>query len=108
MSFLVDPPLLVAAGAAIERAVGRERTKRRLAVAVLALFLGTSISLWRNAPWTDRLARACGAESGRDWMINSGVLHLEHDEVTARTQALAALLFATYPLWLRLGRRLSS
>jgi hypothetical protein len=108
MSFLVDPPLLVATGAAIERAPLKEGTRRTLGVAVLAVFLGTSISLWGNARWTHWLARACGAESGRDWMINSGVLDLEHEEVGAPAHTLAAVLFATYPLWLRLGRRLGA
>jgi hypothetical protein len=106
MSFLVDPPWLYATG----RAYGRlmpEPTPAARAVSRLTAgaFLATSISLYFDRPWTRRLWEACRAETGRDWMLNSGVLHLDFKRAGWRTHVLSALLFATYPLWLALGER---
>lgn len=108
MSFLVDPPLLVAGGAAAARLTrGNQRALRKLEAATLGVFLGTSVSLYFNAPWTDWLARACRAETGRDWMLNSGVFRFEHRRPRPAVHALAAALFATYPFWFRLGTKLA-
>ncbi len=104
MSFLVDPPLLVGAGAAIERVSPDERVARVAQRAVVAGFIGFSALLYVNAPGMAWFWRPLGATSGRDWMLNSGVLSFEHRRVSARTHALAAALFATYPLFPRLGR----
>jgi len=49
--------------------------------------------------------RLCRADSGRDWMLNSGVLKLDHKHPSTRTHAVSAAIFATYPLWLWLGYR---
>jgi hypothetical protein len=108
MSFLVDPPLLVASGAAIEAGAPDERTARRLEAAVLGLFVATSVSLYANARWTHWLARLCRAESGRDWMLNSGVFDFDHEGAGLPTHAVSAAIFCTYPLWIRLGRRLGA
>jgi len=105
MSFLVDPPLLLASGAAIEASVADERLAHRAESAVLAIFLVTSISLYCNARWTRWLARLCRADSGRDWMLNSGVFHVDPEKVGPGTHLGAALAFSTYPLWIRLGRQ---
>lgn len=107
MSFLVDPPLLVAAGAAIAKSGADDKQAAAIERGVLAVFLATSISLFFNARWTHWLARLCRAESGRDWMINSGVLKLDPKPLTATRVAAAAALFATYPAFVRLGRRLA-
>jgi hypothetical protein len=103
MSFLLDPPLLVAHGAAIERCVG-EQWARAAEAAVLGTFIGVSAGLYRNASWPPRLWPASWAESGRDWMLNSGVFAFEHERPSSSVHWLAVGLFATYPLWLRLGR----
>lgn len=108
MSFLADPPLLVGAGAAIEKAVPDERTRRRVEAGVVAVFLATSISLYFDLGWTRWLWRMCGARSGRDWMLNSGLLRLDYEDVSPSTHTIAAFLFALYPLWIRLGRRLAA
>ena len=105
MSFLVDPPLLVGAGAAIEVAAPDERSARRLEAAVLGVFLLVSVSLYANARWSHWIARLCRAETGRDWMLNSGVFGFDHAEAGLPTHVVAAGIFATYPLWIRLGRR---
>lgn len=106
MSFLVDPPLLVAHGAAIGRLAPDERTRRAAEAAVLAVFVGTSVALYFDREWTRPLWEACGARTGRDWMLNSGVFSFDHEHPSRRTHAVAAALFATYPAWLRLGIRL--
>lgn len=105
MSFLVDPPLLVACGAA-STLLPDERSRKLAQRAVLATFLGTSIALYLNAPVTRRLWELCRAESGRDWMLNSGLSHIEHEAPRARVHVAAAALFAVYPVWYRLGTRL--
>ena len=106
MSFLIDPPWLYATGQLYGRVLP-ERTPaaRVLEKATAGAFLATSISLYLNRPWTRPIWKACRAQDGRDWMLNSGVFGIDHRRAVARTHALAALLFATYPLWLRLGER---
>lgn len=106
MSFLVDPPMLVACGAA-SNLLPEDRARRLVRGAVLATFLGTSIALYANAPWTRWLWKLCRADSGRDWMINSGVTHFEHESPPAAVHVAAAAMFAAYPLWYRLGARLT-
>lgn len=106
MSFLIDPPWLYATG----RVYGRllpERTPAARAVhtATASAFLATSVSLYLDRPWTRPIWRLCRAESGRDWMLNSGVFGFDHHRAGRRTHAISALLFATYPWWLLLGER---
>jgi hypothetical protein len=86
-----------------------ERTPvaRAVRTATATAFLATSISLYLDMPWAQPIWRLCRAESGRDWMLNSGVFHFEHRRVGGRTHVVSALLFATYPWWLMLGERAS-
>jgi hypothetical protein len=106
MSFLIDPPWLYATGRAYGRFMPEETpAARAVSRATLGVFLATSISLYLNRPWTRRIWEACHAQDGRDWMLNSGVLHLDRRRAGGRTHAISALIFATYPLWLRLGER---
>jgi hypothetical protein len=108
MSFLVDPPLLVASGVAIERLVPDERAARAAERAVLATFFATSIGLYLEAPPTRWLWRLCRARSGRDWMLNSGVFHFDETRAGAGTHVLAGAIFSLYPSFIRAGRRLGS
>ena len=108
MSFLADPPMLVASGVAIERVARDERTARVAGRAVVATFLVTSIGLYVEAPFTRWLWRLCRARSGRDWMLNSGVFSFDERAAGARTHLASAAIFATYPLWLRVGRKLAT
>src|SRR5207237_977339 len=78
MSFLVDPPMLVMTGAAIERLAPDERAASRASTAVLGTFLVTSGALYTNARWIRPFWEACRAETGRDWMLNSGVFGFDH------------------------------
>ena len=107
MSFLVDPPLLFGAGAAIEAGVEDQRVARRLELVTVGVFVVTSVSLYCNARWTHWLARLCRAENGRDWMLNSGVFHVDHRKAGASTHLAAAVAFTTYPVWVHLGRRVA-
>jgi hypothetical protein len=108
MSFLIDPPWLYATGRAYGARAPEHlqgRTAAALGAATMAGFWATSVSLYLDRRWTAPIWRACRARSGRDWMLNSGVLRFAFDRVGARTHAVSALLFASYPLWLWLGHR---
>lgn len=109
-SFLVDGPWLTSIGWLYGKATGKikdkekyRKTRRKLSIATLGVFYITSISLYFNLEWTRWLWEMCGAESGRDWMINSGAFNFDHENVSPKGHAISAGMFATYPLWLRLG-----
>ncbi len=109
MSFLLDPPLLLATGMAIERYTADERTADRLATGTLGLYLGVSIPLWNDvrSPVLDRIWRPFPSAGPRDFMVNSGVFSLPVPRrAEPRHHLAAAAVFATYPLALALGRRL--
>ncbi len=103
MSFLIDGPWLYANGRAIAELP--EETQEPLAAATIGVFLITSISLYLNLGWTRWIWELCRARSGRDWMVNSGVLSIDETRIGPRGHVLSALIFATYPLWLWLGLR---
>ncbi len=106
MSFLIDPPWLYANGRAYAAAGGPDgRTAAALGAATMATFWGVSISLYLNKRWTKPIWKACRAEDGRDWMLNSGVFRFDHRRAGPATHAVSALLFATYPVFLWLGHR---
>lgn len=105
MSFLIDPPWLYANGRALAARVDDDATRDRLAAATLGVFIITSVSLYLDARWTKPIWRLCRARSGRDWMLNSGVLKLDPDAAATPTHLVSGALFATYPLWLWLGLR---
>jgi hypothetical protein len=106
VSFLVDPPWQVLNGYAIAKAAPNSAVERVLELATDALFFSVSIPLYMNAEWTEPIWKPTGAESGRDWMINSRVFRFESKNVGWRTHAAAAAIFATYPFWLKLGLKL--
>jgi len=108
-SFLLDPPMLVGSGWLAARVTGgldpslRARARRALGAATMAIFWGTSVSLYLNLEWTRWIWEMCRAESGRDWMLNSGVFRFDHERPSAKTHAVSAAILATYPAWLALG-----
>lgn len=108
-SFFLDPFLLFSIGLTLVRinlTIMRKNGKSclsYLAVLTLGLFWFVSISLYLNANWTDWIARICGAQNGRDWMINSGIFHFNFESPSELTHLISGFLFATYPLWLWLG-----
>jgi len=103
MSFLIDAPWLYALG----RTYGRAEPDRAavLGAATVAGFWAVSVPLYADADWTRPIWRLCRARSGRDWMVNSGVLRIDDRKLGRRTHLLAAVLFASYPLCLALGVR---
>lgn len=106
MSFLIDPPWLYATGRLYGRVMPEPTTaSRAVSTASTAAFLLTSVSLYLERPWTRPIWRACHATSGRDWMLNSGVLRIDARAAGRRTHLLSTLIFATYPFWLALGIR---
>ena len=107
MSFVIDPPLLVASGAAIEAVAGEdEATARRLRAGVVALFVVVSLALYANLPGLGRLWRPFGSRSGREFMLSSGLARVDERRIEARQHAGALSLFLLYPLWVRLGTAL--
>jgi hypothetical protein len=107
VSFLLDPPLLVATGAAIERLSPDEGVARLASRAAVATVVGTSVALYLDAPGLGLIWRPFRAKSGRDFMLNSGLTRFPYKRPSARTHLLAVALFAAYPLWLRAGRRVA-
>jgi hypothetical protein len=105
VSFLFDPPLLFAAGVLIERRLPSDR--RDLAeAATLGVFFGGSFGLYNNVPGLGVLWRPFRARNGRDFMWNSGVFGVRTDEARWPLHAAAGAIFATYPFFIKLGRRL--
>jgi hypothetical protein len=106
MSFLIDPPWLYMTGRVYGRAMPRPGpAARAVSGATAGAFLATSISLYLERPWTRPIWKACRAQSGRDWMLNSGVFRFDPRRAGWRTHVASALLFMTYPVWLWLGER---
>ncbi|MCZ7631443.1 MAG: hypothetical protein M5U19_21375 [Microthrixaceae bacterium] len=107
MSFLLDPPLLVASGVLIENVLPEEH--RDLAeAATMSTFIGISIALYLEVPGLGLFWKPFGSTDGRDFMINSGVLKVNTDEAGWRTHAASAAIYATYPLFMKLGRRIGA
>ncbi len=86
-----------------ERAQGR--TAAAAGAATMAVFWAVSVSLYLNRAWTRPIWRRAARDDGRDWMLNSGVLRLDHRAAGPATHAVSAALFASYPLWLWRGWR---
>ena len=105
MSFALDLPLLVASGVLIERNVGSDRRDVAEA-AVLGVFFGGSFGLYHNVPGLGVLWRPFRARNGRDFMWNSGVFGVNTAEAGWPLHAAAGAIFATYPFFIKLGRRL--
>ncbi|BBX75040.1 hypothetical protein H7H78_06320 [Mycobacterium shinjukuense] len=105
MSFALDPPLLVIAGVLIERRVPQDRRDVAEA-ATLGVFFAGSFGLYHNVPGLGLLWRPFGSQNGRDFMWNSGVFDVDTDKAGWPLHAAAAAIFATYPFFIKLGRRL--
>lgn len=106
MSFLIDGPWLYALGDAYGRREPENAPDARataLGTATIATFWGVSVPLYLNQRWTKPVWKLCRARSGRDWMINSGVLTIDETRVGRRGHVISAAIFLTYPLWLAAG-----
>lgn len=103
MSFLLDPPLLVASGVLIEQRLPSDRRDVAEA-ATLGVFFSGSFGLYNNVPGLGVLWRPFRARNGRDFMWNSGVFGMDTTEIRWPAHAAAGAIFATYPFFLKLGR----
>lgn len=104
MSFLLDPPLLLASGALIERQLPPDRRDVAEA-ATLGVFFGGSFGLYNNVPGLGVLWRPFRARNGRDFMWNSGVFGVKTEQAGWKLHAAAGIIFATYPFFIKAGRR---
>ena len=105
MSFLIDPPLLVASGAAYGRAGGE--SPARAVAAASAVFWAAGAAFYTDRAWTRPISRLFGSRDGQDFMINSGVLAIPYRPRSALTHAASAAALATYPLWFLAGWKLA-
>jgi len=114
-SFLIDGPWLLSIGFItgkilnkfVEDQDDKKRARFWITLATVVGFWITSISLYFNMEWVRWMWEMCGAESGRDWMINSGVFNFDHENVTTKGHLICALIFSTYPIWLMAGFKLA-
>ena len=98
--------MLVASGAAIERLGLDDDKARALRVGTVALYVGVSLALYANAPGLRAIWGPFGSRSGREFMLTSGLAQVDESAMRPAHHAAALSLFAAYPLWLALGRRL--
>lgn len=106
MSFLLDPPLLAACGAVVERSVPEEKQGAASAV-VLGTFVGVSIALYLDVPGLGMIWKPFRAKGGHDFMLRSGVLPRWPIDSPTTTNLAAASMYSLYPAWYFLGRRLA-
>lgn len=104
MSFLIDPPLLVASGAVTERSIEDAASRAAVEAAVVATFIGVSLALYANAPGLRAIWSPFGSRSGREFMLTSGLAEVDERSIGAARHAAALAQFVLYPLWFRLGR----
>lgn len=107
MAFLMDAPMLVASGMAISKVAPDEAVARKLERATVVAFIAGATAFYVNAPGFDTIAKKVfRSEDGREFMVNSMVLNLDHRKLTGKRHLVAVGLLASYPLWMKLGRRL--
>ena len=115
-SFLIDPFLLIIAGLIIayvaarsaKNFFSRKKIIRILDFITLIIFWGVSFSLYFNLSIFSWIWNMVGAQSGRDWMLNSGVFHFQFTNQSMTTNLIAGFIFALYPLWLILGVKIGT
>lgn len=109
MAFLMDAPMLVASGAAISKLFSDEDTARRLETATAVTFIAGATAFYLNAPGFKQVAqKVFRSEDGREFMVNSMVFNFDHRKLRGKRHLIAVGLLASYPLWLKLGRRLGA
>lgn len=104
MSFPLDPLLLFLDGEAYARLPESAQGGAAKVVggATVATLLAGGIGSYLEAPWARPLWKPLGAKNGVDFMLAWPVAHGKRRRRSARTDALAAAVFAAYPLawWL--------
>jgi hypothetical protein len=106
MSLPVDPILLLADGEAYARTLP-ESAQGGAAKLVGGLTVGfalvAGVASYLEADWVGGYWRQLGAKTGPDFMLAWPLAHGKRRRRTPRTDAIAAVGFATYPLWWWLG-----
>ena len=84
-SFLIDPFLLLGLGVLYTGLLRLDRSGRDqrpvriiLGAGTVVVFWIVSVSLYLDLGWIRWMWELCGAQSGRDWMLNSGVFHFNY------------------------------
>jgi hypothetical protein len=67
---------------------------------ILVLFWVSSVGMYCEWSATAWMGKMMGDESGRDWMINSGIFNFDWRNLTVGSHILFGTLFAAYPLCL--------
>ena len=109
MAFLMDAPMLVASGAAISKLIPDEGAARKLEAATAVTFIAGATAFYLNAPGFKQVAqKVFRSEDGREFMVNSMVFNFDHRKLRGSRHLIAVGLLASYPLWLKLGRRIGA
>lgn len=112
MSLLLSPLVLFALGVFIARISKARRVWKRHGLFtrkasgwVLVLYLGTALSLLLDLAWVRGFAGWLPGATGTDWMINSGILHLDAawPLVNRAVVAWVIVSFVLFPVWLWSG-----
>jgi hypothetical protein len=107
VSFLLDPPILYAAGRAYGATAPESAQGRQAAIVgtlATGALVGVSVALWLDHPATKPLWKAFGAASGREYQAFTGLHSWKNaSKAGPREHALAALGFGLYPLGWYLG-----
>jgi hypothetical protein len=106
MSFPVDPILLLADGEAYARTLpeaAQGGIAKVVGGATVGAVLVAGVGSYLDAKWAQPLWSPLGAKNGTDFMMGWPIAHGKRVRRTTRTDALAAAVFATYPLWWWLG-----
>jgi hypothetical protein len=106
MSFFADPVLLFVDGEAHARALPESAqggAATALGALSVAATLAAGIGSYLDQPWAKPLWRPFGAKSGLDFMLGWPVAHGRRRRRSARSDAVAVAVFASYPLWWWLG-----
>jgi hypothetical protein len=105
MSLLIDPLLLFADGEVHARALPESAQGGVAKVAggaAVAATLGAGIGSYLDKSWAKPLWKPFGAKNGTDFMLAWPLAHGRKRRRTRKTDAVAAVAFAAYPLawWL--------
>ncbi|MEA2422368.1 MAG: hypothetical protein QOF55_1467 [Thermoleophilaceae bacterium] len=105
MSFFADPLILLADGELYARLPESAQGGAAKAVggATVGVFLAAAAGSYLDAGWTKPLWTPFGAKNGTDFMLAWPFAHGKRRRRSTRTDALAAVALASYPLWWWLG-----
>jgi hypothetical protein len=106
MSFPVDPILLLTDGELYARTLPESAqggAAKLVGGATVAVALAAGIASYLEAGPVAPYWKALGAKTGPDFMLAWPIAHGKRRRRSPRRDALAAAVFATYPLWWWLG-----